>query len=250
MCGSSYQPITRSGPVLRFAAIAALARTSSQVMYSMLTLAPVASSNFFEFWFHASSSALMKPLQRKRRSCASFSTGNIGLYLSCCCANERVAAAARLPSPNLSTVRRRRPIGSLQSARQIENQVEDEGEDGRVVQERHGGVQKHGAPDLVARDLHVGDLEAHSYREREVGEIHVARVLAARKSDAADALVVLPVVEVRVPQCEGGMRQRPRERHGPDAERGEERLGAGRHRGRLALQEDSRAEADGGGQDH
>src|SRR4051812_44758304 len=106
MCGSSYQPITRSGPVLRFAAIAAFGLTSSQVMYSTFTWTPVASWNFFVFWFHASSSALMNPLQRRRRNCASFSTWNIGLYLSW--ANERVAAAAAVPSPHCKSVRRRR----------------------------------------------------------------------------------------------------------------------------------------------
>src|SRR3954469_20693740 len=114
MCGSSYQPITRSGPVLRFAAIAAFGLTSSQVMYSTLTWTPVASWNFFVFWFQASSSALMNPLQRRRRNCASFSTGNIGLYFSC--ASDRVAAAARVPRPHCKTVRRRRVIGSLREA--------------------------------------------------------------------------------------------------------------------------------------
>src|SRR5438067_2931273 len=107
MCGSSYQPITRSGPVPRFAAIAAFGRTSSQVMYSTLTCVPVASWNFFVFAFQASSSALTKPLQRSRRSCASFSTGNIGAYFAAgACANERVAAPAARPSPHFMKLRR------------------------------------------------------------------------------------------------------------------------------------------------
>src|SRR5438094_7071115 len=107
MCGSSYQPITRSGPVPRFAAIADLGRTSSQVMYSMLTGTPVASWNFFEFAFQDSSSALTKPLQRKRRSCASFATGNIGAYFAAGpCANERVAAPAARPRPHFMNERR------------------------------------------------------------------------------------------------------------------------------------------------
>src|SRR6266571_748737 len=107
MCGSSYQPITRSGPVPRFAAIAAFGRTSSQVMNSMVTGTPVASWNFLEFAFQASSSALMKPLQRKRRSCASFSTGNIGAYFAPGpCANERVAAPAASPRPHFMNERR------------------------------------------------------------------------------------------------------------------------------------------------
>src|SRR6266849_1294924 len=107
MCGSSYQPITRSGPVPRFAAIAALGRTSSQVMYSTLTATPVASWNFFEFAFQASSSALMNPLQRSSRSCASFSTGNIGAYFAAgACANERVAAPAARPRPHFMNERR------------------------------------------------------------------------------------------------------------------------------------------------
>src|SRR5229473_1159994 len=107
MCGSSYQPITRSGPVPRFAAIAALGRTSSQVMYSTLTAAPVASWNFFVFAFQASSSALMNPLHRSSRSCASFSTGNIGAYFAAgAWANERVAAPAASPRPHFMKLRR------------------------------------------------------------------------------------------------------------------------------------------------
>src|SRR5207237_143029 len=115
MCGSSYQPITRSGPVLRFAAMAALGRTSSKPMYSTLTAAPVASWNFFVFWFQTSSSVLTNPLQRRRRNCASFSTGNIGLYVSW--PKDRVAAAATVPRPHCKTVRRRRVMGSLQEDR-------------------------------------------------------------------------------------------------------------------------------------
>src|SRR3954471_21844301 len=150
MCGSSYQPITTSGPVLRFAAIAAFGLTSSQVMYSTLTWTPVASWNFFVFWFHASSSALMNPLQRRRRNCASFSTGNIGLYFSW--ANERVAAAAGAPSPPCKSVRRRRvmrfpPGGRDCGARiaklskglagEVEDEVEHESENRGVVEEGH-----------------------------------------------------------------------------------------------------------------
>ena len=107
MCGSSYQPITRSGPVPRFAAIAAFGRTSSQVMYSTLTDVPVASWNFFVFAFQTSSSALMNPLQRRSRSWAPFSMGNDGVYFAAgACANVRVAAPAATPRPHFRNERR------------------------------------------------------------------------------------------------------------------------------------------------
>src|SRR5205823_13100701 len=89
------------------AAIAALGRTSSQVMYSTFTATPVASWNFFEFAFQASSSALMKPLHRKRRSCASFSIGSDGVYLAAgACAKERAAAPAATPKLHFKNERR------------------------------------------------------------------------------------------------------------------------------------------------
>src|SRR5438045_3066520 len=102
MCGSSYQPMMMSGPVPRFAASAALGRTSSQVMYSTLTGTPVSSVNFLVFAFQSSSSDLTKPDQRSSRRAASFS----GLKAGSNFAAWLRARPAASPTPQPSTVRR------------------------------------------------------------------------------------------------------------------------------------------------
>src|SRR5258708_6429395 len=110
MCGSSYQPITISGPLPTFAASAALGRTSSQVMYSTATGTPVLSLNFLVFAFHCASSALMKPLQRRRRSVAPFSGEKDSGSLPAGSGAEATRPAAAVPAnpkPQPSKVRRR-----------------------------------------------------------------------------------------------------------------------------------------------
>src|SRR3954451_8803935 len=101
MCGSSYQPMIRSGPVPRFAARAAFGRTSSQVMYSTLTGTPVASVNFLVLAFQSSSSDLTNPDQRKSRSDAPLS----GLNIEAAFSPWPKARLAARPRPKPSTVR-------------------------------------------------------------------------------------------------------------------------------------------------
>ena len=84
-------------------------------------------------------------------------------------------------------------------------------------------MNKHGASNLAAGDARVGDLEAHADREREVGEVEVAGRLVTGKRDAADPLVVLAIVKMRVAEREARVRERPRDDYRSEAKRHDRR---------------------------
>ena len=103
---------------------------------------------------------------------------------------------------------------------------------------------------LGTRDRDVGDLEAHPDRECQVSEIEVARGRAAGKVDAANAFGVLPVVQVRIPECERRVRKGPAEGDVHQAERDQRVSLDARDHLRAVDQRGSRQEARSRGEQH